>query len=52
MCFYGIIYLKIEWSNFFEKKMLSKIFKKSQIFGETDCGCYTIVEDRIDTWSK
>lgn len=52
MCFYGIIYLKFGVGNFFGKKMLSKIFKKSQIFGETDCGCYIIIEDRIDTWSK
>ena len=52
MCFYRIIYLKKEREIFFGKKFLSKIFKKSQIFGETDCGCYTIVEDRIDTWSK
>lgn len=28
MCFYGIIYLKKEREIFFEKKMLSKIFKK------------------------
>lgn len=42
----------LELEIFLEKKMLSKIFKKSQIFGETDCGCYIIIEDRIDTWSK
>ena len=51
MCFYRIIYLKEERKIFLKKKCCLK-FSKSQIFGETDCGCCTIVEDRIDTWSK
>lgn len=50
MCFYGIIYLKIERRNFLEK-MLSKIFKKVKFLAKRTAAA-SIVEDRIDTWSK